>query len=270
VNDVNEEPEVLYEVVDRIATITLNRPKARNALNSAVRKGLVQSMVAAEADDEVSVIILTGSDPAFCAGIDLKELSKGSDDAMQAAVGARQPGVDSDVPRRPWPLTSKPVIGAINGVAVTGGFELAIQCDFLIASELAQFGDTHTRVGILPGWGLTVLLPQMIGQRRAIEMSLTGNFMGAQEALQFGLVNHVVAHQELLPTARKLATDIAGNNPRAVRTMLASYRAIHTMTVGDGLRHETQVGLEYGAHFDPTEFAGRREAITNRGRSQVG
>ena len=101
--------------------------------------------------------------------------------------------------RGPFPKLSKPLIGAVNGVAITGGFELALNCDFLVASEHAKFGDTHSRVGVMPGWGLTVLLPQAIGVRRAREMSFTGNFMLADEALAFGLVNHVVPHDESDP-----------------------------------------------------------------------
>src|SRR3984957_14663804 len=107
---------------------------------------------------------------------------------------------------------TKPVVGAINGPAVTGGLELALQCDFLIASERARFADTHARVGVMPGWGLTVLLPQAIGLRRAKEMSLTGNYMDAAEALAVGLVNRIVTHDELLPTALALGRDIVSND----------------------------------------------------------
>ena len=119
--------------------------------------------------------------------------------------------------RGPFPRTTKPLIGAVNGVAITGGFELALNCDFLVASENAKFGDTHTRVGVMPGWGLTVLLPQAIGVRRAREMSFTGNFIDAREALGWGLVNHVVPHRELLPATYGLARDIAGNDQDGVR-----------------------------------------------------
>src|SRR5581483_5709068 len=119
----------------------------------------------------------------------------------------------------PWKVPLKPLIGAINGPAVTGGFELALNCDFLVASERASFADTHARVGILPGWGLSVLLPRRIGWARAVEMSLTGNFMHASEALARGLVNHVVPHAELLPFATGLAATIAANDAAAVRTL---------------------------------------------------
>ncbi len=263
---------VLVEIVDRVATITLNRPEARNALNEELRHALRESMAAVEANDEVDVIILTGADPAFCAGLDLKELGTPRPDQLKVG-GDGESGLstsnEADAPRTPWGPITKPVIGAINGVAITGGFELALQCDFLIASERAAFGDTHARVGVLPGWGLSVLLPQAIGYRRALEMSLTGNFMLADEALAFGLVNRIVPHGQLLESAQNIATDIAQNNTLAIRTLLASYRHIHTVTVADGLRHETKVNREYGATFSAEAVGLRREAIRARGRSQI-
>jgi enoyl-CoA hydratase len=263
--------DVLLSVQDHIATVTLNRPEARNALNRSVIRGLRFAMAQADADDEVRAIILTGTDPAFCAGVDLKELASGNSGVINTGntENTSESRPETGVIAPPWNPTTKPVIGAVNGVAITGGFELALQCDFLVASERAAFGDTHARVGILPGWGLSVLLPQAIGLRRAIEMSLTGNFLGATEALQLGLVNHVTEHDQLLPTARKLATDIATNNTPAIRTLLASYRAIHLMTVADGLTHELQVNRDYMKAFSAADFAKQRAAITDRGRSQI-
>jgi enoyl-CoA hydratase/carnithine racemase len=161
---------VLYEVSERIATITLNRPEARNALSSAVLRRLPEVLRQADADPDVDVVILTGADPAFCAGLDLKELGS---DGGNLGGGQRGEGngadgnANRDGVRGPFPRMTKPLIGAVNGVAITGGFELALNCDFLVASERAKFGDTHTRVGVMPGWGLTVLLPQAIGVRRA-------------------------------------------------------------------------------------------------------
>ena len=141
-------------------------------------------------------------------------------------AAAADGGRNSDGVRGPFPKLSKPLIGAVNGVAITGGFELALNCDFLVASEHAKFGDTHSRVGVMPGWGLTVLLPQAIGIRRAREMSFTGNFMLADEALAFGLVNHVVPHAELIPTTRRLALDIIGNDQAGVRQIRSTYAQI--------------------------------------------
>jgi len=255
---------VLLEVADRIATITLNRPEARNALSSEVLRLIPQLMKQADADDDADVIVLTGADPAFCAGLDLKEL--GSTAGNLGGTGA-DGSANADGVRGPFPPLTKPLIGAINGVAVTGGFELALNCDFLIASEHAKFGDTHSRVGVMPGWGLTVLLPQAIGVRRAREMSFTGNFMGADEALAFGLVNHVVPHDELIPFTRQIATDIIGNEQDGVRQIRATYGEIAHDT--DGWATEAREGLSWRqTMFSAEKVAERREKIRARGQSQ--
>jgi enoyl-CoA hydratase len=255
---------VLLDASERIATITLNRPDARNALSSELLRRLREVMLDADADHDVDVVILTGADPAFCAGLDLKELgtSAGNLGGSGADGGRNASGV-----RGPFPKLTKPLIGAINGVAVTGGFELALNCDFLVASERAKFGDTHARVGVMPGWGLTVLLPQAIGVRRAREMSFTGNFMSADEALQFGLVNHVVAHDELLPFTRALAADIVGNDLDGVRQIRATYAAIaHD---DDAWEQEARDARAWQrTMFNADKVAERREAIQGRGRTQ--
>jgi enoyl-CoA hydratase len=256
---------VLLEVSDRIATITLNRPSARNALSSELLALLPQVMREADADDDVDVLILTGADPAFCAGLDLKELgsSGGNLGGGSGSDGAR----NSTGTRGPFPSLTKPLIGAINGVAITGGFELALNCDFLIASEHAKFGDTHSRVGVMPGWGLTVLLPQAIGVRRAREMSFTGNFLSAEEALHVGLVNHVVAHDDLLPFTRSIAADICGNDQPGVRQIRATYAAIaHD---DDGWEQEARDSRMWQrTMFSPEKVAERRAAIQARGKTQ--
>lgn len=254
-----EDSAVLVDVTDRIGTVTLNRPEQRNALNSEVRRSLPDSVRRLDADDDVDVIILTGSDPAFCAGLDLKELG---------STGANV-GTGSE-PRAPWGSLAKPLIGAINGVAITGGFELALLCDFLVASERAAFADTHARVGVMPGWGLTVLLPQAIGIRRAREMSLTGNFMGADEAFAFGLVNRVVGHDQLMDVTRSIAADIVGNDQPGVRRILETYAATAETDLGTAWETETRMGAEWLAGgLDPSEVERRRLAIVNRGRAQT-
>jgi enoyl-CoA hydratase len=251
---------VVVEVIDRVATITLNRPEARNALSRELRAALPAVVAGADADDGVDVLILTGADPAFCAGLDLKELGAGGGG-----------GVEGEVARRgPLPATSKPLIGAINGVAITGGFELALACDFLVASERARFADTHSRVGIMPGWGLTVLLPQAVGVRRARELSATGNFLDAETALAWGLVNHVVPHDHLLPFARELAADIVSNDQGAVRQIYATYDEGSLGTAQAGWDVEQRVARSWrGGHLDAEEIERRRQAIVDRGRSQL-
>jgi enoyl-CoA hydratase len=255
---------VLLEISDRIATVTLNRPEARNALSSEVLRLLPRLLHQADADPTVDVIVLTGADPAFCAGLDLKEL--GSTAGNLGGTGADGSPNEHGV-RGPFPPLTKPLIGAINGAAITGGFELALNCDFLVASERAKFGDTHARVGVMPGWGLTVLLPQAIGVRRAREMSFTGNFLSAEQAFHWGLVNHVVAHDDLLPTVRKLATDICGNDPDGVRQIRRTYAEIHADTAGWDV--EARDGRAWRqAMFSPEHVAERRAAIQARGRQQ--
>jgi len=225
------EPVVLVDVEDRIATVTLNRPRARNALSRAVMHGLWDAVAAAGDDPGVAVVILTGADPAFCAGVDLKEVAGDAPSSATPRDPGRGPGRDSGGLFRFFPVIDKPVIGAVNGVAVTGGLEVALQCTFLVASQRARFADTHARLGVMPGGGITVLMAQSIGLRRAIEMSLTGNFLTADEALRLGLVNHVVPHEELLPFTRRLAADIAGNDQDSVRPSIVTSRPVALMPV---------------------------------------
>jgi enoyl-CoA hydratase len=162
---------------------------------------------------------------------------------------------------------SKPVIGAINGAAVTGGLELALYCDILIASERARFADTHARVGILPTWGLSVRLPQKVGVGLARRMSLTGDYLSAEDALRAGLVTEVVPHERLLPAAREVATSIVGNNQRAVRALLASYHRIDESQTSAGLWLEAAAARQFRTSGD--DIAANREAVLQRGRAQL-
>jgi enoyl-CoA hydratase len=267
--DAVTEPVVLVDVADRVATITLNRPEARNAFSRALGYALWDAVAAAGDDPGVDAVIITGADPAFSAGVDLKEVSG----EVTPSAEERGPGegperyVDNGLYRF-IPVIPKPVIGAINGVAVTGGLELALQCTFLVASERARFADTHARVGIMPGGGITVLLAQRIGLARAIEMSLTGNFVVADEALRIGLVNHVVAHDELLPFTRALAGDIVSNDQVGVRRLLEHYRRIaNAATLDDA--HLIEGYMAEMWQRDASGMAERRRAVTERGRTQA-
>jgi len=258
------EEVVLLDVSDGIATVTLNRPQARNALSREVLRTLPRILQECDERDDARVVIITGADPAFCAGLDLKEL--GSDDRR----GERMAEPPTD-PQGPLPPIGKPVIGAVNGAAITGGFELALNCDFLVASDRARFADTHTRVGIQPGWGLTVLLREAVGIRRARELSTTGNFLDAATALTWGLVNHVVAHDELLPFCRQLAADIGSNDPAGVSRILATYREGSMVTDHEAWSIEAGVAREWmvSGHGSAAEVAQRREGVMARGRGQV-
>lgn len=245
------EPILLRRREARVGILTLNRPASRNALNSALMAALADGMATMGADDGVDVVVLTGADPAFCAGLDLEEL---------ATTGANLKGVPG-TGRGFWAPIPKPVIGAINGPAITGGLELALHCDFLIASERAVFGDTHARVGVVPGGGLSVLLPQAIGVRRAKELSLTGRFLDAEHALAWGLVNHVVPHDQLLPFSLDLAAAIADADRWAARAILDGYRRSSLTTVEEGWRMETEAFVAFRRNrFDPATVARFRES----------
>ena len=262
-----DENVLLVEVAERVATVTLNRPRSRNALNRALSKALYQAFQDLEQDADVDVVIVTGSDPAFCAGLDLKELgsSAGVTEERFTAARPERPPAESG----PMPPMSKPVIGAVNGPAITGGFEVALRCDLLVASEHATFADTHSRVGIMPDWGLTVLLPQAIGVRRAREMSLTGNFLDASTALAWGLVNHVVPHGELLPFARKLAGDMVSNDQDAARRILRTYAEAAFTADAEAWELEGDVARDWRANISAEKIEERRGLVTNRGRAQL-
>jgi enoyl-CoA hydratase len=177
--------------------------------------------------------VLTGADPAFCAGLDLREYQ---------ALGRAPDGVSETILSIDELRT--PVIGAINGVTTTGGLELALGCDFLIASERAFFADTHARVGVLPGGGLSVRLPQAVGLRAAKEMSFTGRFVDAGEALRLGLVNRVVPHPDLLPTAHRIAAEVVANQSRFVVAMKNLYRHGSRLSFGEALDYELAGAVE--------------------------
>jgi enoyl-CoA hydratase len=256
---VADDDVLLIETADRIRTLTLNRPHVRNALSMELRDRLFPALRDADADDGVDVVILTGTDPAFCAGVDLKEIAGG----LQGSSGI--PDLSPA-----WPPMSKPVIGAINGVAVTGGFEIALCCDILIASENARFADTHARVGLLPSWGMSVRLPQAVGRGLAHRMSLTGDYLGASDALRVGLVTEVVLHDELLDTARSVAASIVGNNRAAVRALLASYHRIDDAQTQASFRIEQLSAAEWiRSNASSADIAANRDAVITRGRAQI-
>ena len=255
---------VLLEIEDGVATVTLNRPQAMNALSKALRSQLYQVMKQVDADDSVRAVILTGAgERAFTAGLDLKEL--GSEEGALGAANAE--GADEN-PVKAIELCRKPVIGAINGVAITGGFEVAIACDVLVASTNARFADTHARVGIVPGWGLSQKLSRMIGISRAKELSFTGNFLDAETAHAWGLVNHVVAPDELLPLARKLADDMASIDP----AFLAQYKKLiddgYSQSFSDGMALEAELSSAANSAVTPEEVEARRAAVQERARTQ--
>ena len=248
------DPILITERRDGVALLTLNRPQARNALNAELSQALCDAVAASQ---DAGCIVITGADPAFCAGLDLRNL-----------------GADrlADFPSYTHAMAASaiPMIAAVNGPAVTGGFEVALLCDFMVASDRARFADTHLRVGVYPG-PVVVDLPRRVGGAWAREMSLSGNFVDAETALRIGLVNHLVPHEELLPYTLKLAQQIA-EQPRdmvvalrhdwdeSVGPPVAEGRRVHAQHAGQG-----GFGGNRGA-----EIAQRREAVLARSRDQRG
>jgi enoyl-CoA hydratase len=254
------DPVLLIEQRGRVRILTFNRPKSRNALNPALIGSLRAELADADADEKTDAVILTGSDPAFCAGVDLREFGNIGDDV--------KPSGDGIPTGHPWRPLSKPVIGAINGAAVTGGFELALACDFLIASDRARFADTHARVGLVPRWGLTSRLPAAVGRGFARRMSFSGDFVTAAEALRVGLVTQVVEHETLLTATVELVLSIVGNDQFGVRTLLSSYRRAEEHMVDPALQVEDETARNWMKDFEPSRVADRRAEVVGRGRMQ--
>jgi enoyl-CoA hydratase len=259
------EPVLLVEKRDHVATLTLNRPRALNALSRELRAALVAAFDGLRDDAETGVVILTGSGRAFTAGLDLKELGDRGfgRDAAEAAVA------DADVIQA-MARCAQPIIGAINGFAVTGGFEIALACDLLVCSTEARFADTHARVGILPGWGLSQKLSRTIGIYRAKELSLTGNYLTAEQAAAWGLVNRVVEPAALLPTCQALARDMLSCDPIVMRGYKRVIDEGYARTFADGLELEGTASRAHARTLSADAIAERRAGVQARGREQKG
>ena len=247
-----------------IAVVTLNRPKAMNALSRELRSELVKAFTELGADDAVRVVILTGAGKAFCAGLDLKELGSEAGEAEANRLAGDEGVQVIDAMRK----LDKPIIGAINGFAITGGFELALACDLLICSTEARFADTHARIGIMPGWGLSQILSRVVGPYRARELSLTGNFLDAGTADRWGLVNRVVPPELLLHTCRELARDMLSCDPALLREYKRNIDQGWEMTYADGRRLESSRFRAHMQTLSSNAVEKRRAEVTERGRSQ--
>ena len=256
---------VLVDIADRVAVITINRPDQRNALNRDVRRALPAAITRCDADDDVDVMILTGADPAFSAGVDLKEFGSGQ---VQQGEGFAEVGE----PRDSFRALRRPEAAHRRGQRGRGDRRLRGRAQLRLPDRVGsgRFADTHARVGVMPGWGLTVLLAQRIGVARAKQMSFTGNYLDAQTAYEWSLVNEVVPHEELLPHCRQLAADIVSNDQMGVRRMLRTYDEVTGTTVDEGWKIEARVSRDWeGPGFDPASIEARRMKIVERGRSQI-
>jgi enoyl-CoA hydratase len=214
------------------AIVTLNRPEKLNALSVELRTELIAAIDALQADPAIRVLILTGAGRAFTAGLDLHEWNTGGSNSAK--------GFEFDVTAALGRFKG-PIIGAINGPAVTGGFEISLVCDVLIASTAASFCDTHVKMGLLPGWGISVRLARRIGLSRAKELALTARFITAEEAAAWGIVNKVVPPEELLRHARALANHMLAGVPE---TLVAYKRLIdegYDLGVSEALAMERRI-----------------------------
>lgn len=253
---------VLVAKTGGLTTVTLNRPDALNALSIALRNRIAEVFDDIASDSTTEVVILTGAGRAFTVGLDLKELGGETDPSAPSSSRDLSDAIAA---------LNIPVIGAVNGFAITGGFEIALMCDFLIASPDARFADTHARVGVVPGWGLSQRLPRLIGINRAKELSLTGNYLDAETAERWGLVNRVVPAEELMPTCRKLAEDILSTEPVTRSEILRIMDAGWHASLSEGLDIEQEATQAHTRTQRPSEqVAARRRDIQNRGRTQTG
>jgi enoyl-CoA hydratase/carnithine racemase len=230
---------VLYENRNRIAYITLNRPDALNALDDELNEELWDVWHGFAHDDTVDVAILTGSGKSFCAGADLKAFIPKWERATMLDVRKNVPtGIAGGITRGQHKIT-KPIIAAINGFAIGGGFELALACDIRIASEKARFGVFEVRYGLHQGDGGIVRLVAIAGMAAALDLTLTGREVAAEEAFRLGLVSRVVPHDELMATAEQYAAMILANSQQAVRSAKETIQDVVGRTMDDALRIET-------------------------------
>jgi enoyl-CoA hydratase len=237
---------ILVDHKDGLATITINRPKKLNALNKATIEELNAALQHIEADDAVKVVIITGSgEKAFVAGADISEFAHFSVDEGGRLAAKGQELLFDYVEH-----FSKPIIGAVNGFALGGGLELAMSCHFRIASDNARMGLPEVSLGVIPGYGGTQRLPQLVGKGKAMEMIMTAGMIPAEEAKACGLVNHVTTQEELLPLAEKIAGKIMRNSMVAISAAIKAVNANYT----DGVNgYEVEID-GFGKAFGTEDF----------------
>lgn len=242
-----------------VRVITLNRPQARNALSRDLIRACYAALTAADDDESVRAVVLTGADPAFCAGVDLKEAAR---DGLSYFEEFRSQSCIAAVA-----AMRTPVVGAVNGATFTGGLEMALGCDFLIASERAVFADTHARVGILPGGGMTARLPQLVGAAMARRLSMTGEVVDAARAERIGLVTEVVPHGRLLERAVELATQIADVPGPTMRGLKEIYTSGAAAVTDPALAAEERIAFAQHREFDT--LGDSFTAVAQRNREQI-
>lgn len=224
---------IIVETRGKVGLITLNRPKAMNALNSQVLADLLASCRAFEADADIGAIVITGSEKAFAAGADIKEMQSKS--YVEAYMEDFFSGWED------FTRIRKPIIAAVSGYALGGGCELAMMCDFIIAGDNARFGQPEITLGVMPGMGGSQRLTRFVGKAKAMDMCLTGRMMDAAEAERAGLVSRIVAAGELVEEALKAAAKIAGFSLPAVMMTKESVNRAYETTLSEGVRFERRL-----------------------------
>jgi enoyl-CoA hydratase len=260
----SSEPVLKIEREEPIAIVTLNRPDQMNALNAPLRLAIGAAFRELQADPKIRAVIVTGAGRAFCAGMDLKEIGGGGEGVTGFDLSVQ----GQDEMRAGIEGFAGPVIAAVNGAAATAGFELALACDVIFAARGAKFLDTHARVGIVPGWGLSQRLPRLIGLNRAKEVSLSGNALPAERAYDWGLVNRVCEPERLLEEAKALARDMASCVPGVMEQVKQMIDTGYSMHLDEAMAWELRVGTESAKQIDSSEIGRRRAAVMERGRNQ--
>tara|TARA_B110000285_G_scaffold73491_2_gene84740 strand:- start:1768 stop:2538 length:771 start_codon:yes stop_codon:yes gene_type:complete len=254
--------ELLLQREDGYAVLTLNRPDARNALSPQLLLDLCGVFRQLQDESDIYSVILTGAGTAFCAGLDLKAMAEDESGLGVYAIHAQH-----DITAA-MTAFDRPIIVGVNGVAATGGFELALMGDILLASSGARFADTHCRVGLAPGWGLSQKLARIIGPSRAREAHFTGNVISAQQAEAWGLVSRVVAPEDLLDACRQVAMDIASCVPETVKVYKQMVNEGLQTDLATGLAMERSVMTDVNQRVSGDVIANRRSSVQQRGKNQ--
>ena len=248
---------IIVDTTDYVATITLNRPEALNALNAKLMSELCQALEDADANDKVRCVVITGSEKAFAAGADITEMSG------QSFVDMYTKNYFAPETTR-FNNTRKPIIAAVSGYALGGGCELAMMCDFIIASDTAKFGQPEINLGVIAGIGGTQRLARYVGKSKAMDMNLTGRFMDAAEAERSGLVSRVIPASKLLPEVHKVAEKIAEKSLIATIAVKDAVNRAFETTLAEGVNYERRLFQSLFATEDQKEgmaaFAEKREA----------
>ena len=250
-------------VENEIATLRLNRPEKRNAMSDAMRSEFIEALEMVAADKAIRALVLTGNGKGFCAGGDITGMEK----RMKAPAGEvafngwhRQQRVHHAVSL--LHTMPKPTIAAVNGPAITGGLEIVLACDFVVASHEAKFADTHVHVGLLPGWGGSVRMIERVGLARAKELAFTGQFFNAEDAYQWGLVNHLVQPADLLPFCQNLACQMLKADPVHLKTYKALLDQEAQLILGSALAHEQDKAKEVNSHSSLVQIKNRLKKFT--------